>query len=62
MAKNYGDQRVAMNFFYASLGSPEEEEWKGRYVTASQIRMRMGAFAPKLARCNESWSAKRMLP
>ena len=40
------DQRVVIKFFYEHLGSPPEEEWKGRYGTVSRIRLRMGDAAP----------------
>ena len=30
LAKDYGDQRVVIKFFYEIFKSPPEEEWKGR--------------------------------
>jgi hypothetical protein len=47
VAKDYGDQRVVIKFFYEQFGSPPESEWKGRYGTVSRIRLRMGDCAPK---------------
>ena len=43
VAKDYGDQRAVIKFFYEQFGSPPESEWKGRYGTVS----RMGDCAPK---------------
>ena len=37
--KNYGDQRVAIKFFYEHFQSPPEEEWKGRYGTSNNNAM-----------------------
>ena len=47
VAKDYGDQRVVIKFFYEQFGSPAEADWKGRYGTISRIRSRMGDCAPK---------------
>lgn len=47
VAKNYGDQRVVIKFFYEQMHSPPKEEWKQRYGTISRIRLLMGDSAPK---------------
>ena len=47
IAKDYGDQRVVIKFFYEQFGSPPEEQWKHRYGTISRIRSMMGDCAPK---------------
>ena len=46
VVKDFGDQRVAIKFFFEMFGSPPEDEWKHRYGTISRIRQRMAGCAP----------------